>query len=235
MQFQQTLLQGTFLRRYKRFFVDVELDSGELVTAHSANTGSMKTALGPGFRVALSYHPDPKRKLPYSLELSFNGQSWIGVNTHLPNSLVAEALQARELPVLGNFSSFQREVKINEASRLDFALDYPQGPRGFLEVKNVSMADTQKKLAMFPDAVSERARKHLRELTDLHQLGHPAFCLFIVQREDVGCFQPARDIDPLYAEAFYLAQASGVRMLAYQFAVSPKGISLKRSLEILEL
>lgn len=228
MQFTEPLIQGTFLKRYKRFFVDVQLDSGEIVTAHTANTGSMKTALEEGFRVALAKHNNPKRKLAYSLELSHNGKTWIGVNTHLPNQLVSEAISAGSIPELGPIHKIVPEIKISAETRLDFLLN----DSIYLEVKNVSMVLPTTTVAAFPDAVSVRAAKHLRELMNLKDQGFRAICLFVIQRDDATSFTPAKIIDPAYAEQFLMAQKAGVEMLAYRFSPGLHGIFCQEKISL---
>lgn len=230
MQFSKPLIQGIFLKRYKRFFVDVQLDNGEIVTAHTANTGSMKSALAQGYRVALAQHNNPKRKLPYSLELTHNGKTWIGVNTHLPNHLVQEALSSGQILELGNITKITPEIKISEQTRLDFLLN----DNIYLEVKNVSMALPESSIAAFPDAVSVRAAKHLAELIKLKGKGFRAICLFVIQRDDVDCFTPAAMIDPDYAMEFDRAQRAGVEMIAYHFSPGPEGIFCKKRIKIIE-
>jgi sugar fermentation stimulation protein A len=208
------LYEGTFLRRYKRFFADIKLDNGDEIVAHVANTGSMKTCLGENFKAFVTHNDDPKRKLKYTLEYIKSPEGLIGVNTSKTNSIVKEALEKNLIPELTGYESIQSEKSILD-SRFDFFLsEHKSGKECFLEVKNVTMAKNG--MALFPDAVTSRGQKHLKELISLKNQGYRSVMLFIIQREGISSFQVADDIDPAYAELLNKAKLSGVEVLAYQ-------------------
>lgn len=221
------LVKGKILKRYKRFLADVELDNGEIVTAHTANTGSMKTCWEPGWDVLVSYHDDPKRKLKYSLQMTHNGKSWIGINTSLPNKLALEAFHEGLIKEFSHYDSIKPEVKIGK-SRIDLLLTKGD-ERCFVEIKNVTLKDGESTCS-FPDSVSTRGQKHLQELIDLLDEKTKAKMLYIVQREDVNKFHPAADIDPEYARLLKLAKDNGVEILVYQCSLSPKEIKINKSI-----
>lgn len=230
VQFPEPLVAGTLLQRYKRFLADVRLEDGSVVTAHCANSGSMLGCQAPGSPVRLSHKPDPRRKLPYSWELVQVGATWVGVNTSLPNRLVAEAIQAGRIPELAGYATLKPEQKYGVNSRVDLLLSDPERGLCYVEVKNVTLADGE--LALFPDSVTERGAKHLRELSRMVQEGHRAVMVYLVQREDCRRFRPAESIDPTYAREFELALAAGVEALCYTCTVSPEGIAVQGPLPI---
>ena len=238
MKFLAPLTEGKILKRYKRFLADIQLSSGEVITAHTANTGSMKTCWEPGWKVLISFHDNPKRKLKYSLEMTHNGQTWIGINTSLPNKLAKEAIENGLIKELKGYPFIKPEVKTGN-SRIDLLLSKEKETPSkedqfFVEVKNVTLKgdDHQKNAALFPDSVSVRGQKHIRELIRLHKEGYKTALLFIVQREDVDYFTPAKDIDPLYSSLLNEAAASGVLILAYQCTMSKEGIVVNKSLPV---
>jgi sugar fermentation stimulation protein A len=231
MKFEIELTQGKILKRYKRFLADVELPGGEVITAHTANTGSMKTCWEPGWTVALSYHDNPKRKLKYSLEMTHNGDTWIGINTGIPNKISKTSIENHEIPELDGYEVVRSEVKVGQ-SRLDLKLEgHPTKPDCFVEIKNVTLKDGDR--VIFPDAVTERGQKHIRELIEIKASGLRAAMLYIVQREDVKTFSTAGEIDPKYAELLKEATAKGVEVYCYQYSVTPKEIKLKQKLEVI--
>lgn len=207
MKFSQTLLTGKLIKRYKRFFADIDYQ-GQIITAHVPNTGSMKSCSDPGSLCMFSQHDNPNRKLKYTLEMvqASNG-AWVGVNTSHPNPLIKEAFQLKSLGLWKNFDQIQPEVKINAETRLDFLFSN-QTKKRYVEVKNVSLA--HEKTAMFPDAVTERGQKHLRELMKLVEQGHEAEIVFVIQRNDCKNFYPAEMIDPEYTQLLFEAQKKGV-------------------------
>jgi sugar fermentation stimulation protein A len=230
MDFPEPLLLGTLLRRYQRFLADVRLDTGETVTAHCTNTGSLKTCAEPGWRVALSRSPNPNRKLAHTWELVHNGQIWIGINTHLANRLAEEAIRKGWIPELSGWPDLQRERRYGENSRIDLLLR--DGERlCYVEVKNVTLLGDDGCIC-FPDAVTERGRKHLGELSRMVAAGHRAVMLYVVQRSDGTIFRPAREIDPAYAAALAEAARAGVEILAYRARVELTGIELRDRLGI---
>lgn len=212
------------LKRYKRFLADVRLANGEEITAHCPNPGRMSGCAEPGWPVALSHHPSPKRKLPYTLEMVHNGHCWIGVNTQRANTLVEEALEARAIPEFQAYTQFRREVKYGEKSRVDFLLESPDLPPCYVEVKSVTLVHQGQN--QFPDAVSQRAKKHMEELVAQIQQGARAVLLFVVQRDDGGGFAPAAHIDPAYARCYEWAQAQGLEVLVYGTQRSPESWTL---------
>lgn len=230
MQFPEPLVAGTLIQRYKRFLADVRLADGTVVTAHCANSGSMLGCREPGSPVMLSYKPDPKRKLPYSWELVQVGSTWVGINTSLPNRLVAEAIAEGRIPELAGYAALKPEQKYGVNSRIDLLLSDPDRGLCYVEVKNVTLAEGE--LALFPDSVTERGAKHLRELSRMVQEGHRAVMVYLVQREDCRRFRPAAAIDPVYAREFERALAEGVEALCYACTVTPDGIAVQSRLPI---
>lgn len=215
MEYTSKLLMGTFLKRYKRFFADVELN-GEVVVAHVPNTGSMKGLNISGRPCLISPSNNPERKLKFTLEMvQAESGAWVGVNTSTPNAIVKEAIegsiaqQDSSFPRWSEFHSVKPEYKISAATRLDFALQQGGKERKhFIEVKNVTLAEDG--IAKFPDAVSERAQKHVQELMALVDQGHTAELVFTVQRNDCKWFAPADDIDPKYGALLREAHQKGV-------------------------
>ena len=236
MKFDGKLIKGCLIRRYKRFLADVELEDGQVVTAHTANTGAMTGCAEAGSTVWLSRSNNPKRKYRYTWELvqvssesSESGTTLVGINTMRSNHLVKEAIQAGRIPCLNHYDSIKTEVPYGENSRIDLLLcgpDYDHSQKCFIEVKNVTLVRGSS--AYFPDAVSKRASKHLKELVQVVQAGNRAVMFFCVQRDDVQQVCPAAAIDPEYANAFALALAQGVEAMAYVAQVSPGFIQLTR-------
>jgi len=230
MDFENTLIPGKILKRYKRFLADIELEDGEVIVAHTANTGSMKTCWEPGWPVLLSHHDNPKRKLKYSLELTHNGDTWIGINTSLPNKVAAEGIQSGVVKELQGYENLKPEAKVGK-SRIDILLSNNKDDLCYVEVKNVTLLG-ENRAAIFPDAVSTRGQKHLEELTSLVKEGIRSAMLFVVNREDVDTFSPADHIDPDYGRLLREAHNAGVEILAYQCHVGPTGIALKKKLPV---
>ena len=229
MQFAAPLIPGTLVRRYKRFLADVVMPSGETVTAHCANPGSMIGLNAPGARVWLSKSTNPNRKLAHSwelIEVDFGtGAELVGINTSHPNALAAEAFAAGRIVELAGYATVRREVKYGKASRVDFLLEGPGRPACFLEVKNVHLM-RYPGLAEFPDAVTARGAKHLAELSDMVVAGARAVMLYLIQIGSAERFALARDIDPGYGKAFDAARAAGVEMVAYRCGISCDGIEV---------
>jgi sugar fermentation stimulation protein A len=223
MRFTAKLIRGTLVQRYKRFLADVRLPSGEIVTAHCTNTGSMLGCKEPGSVVYLSLSPNKGRKLAYTWEMIQIKRTWIGINTLHPNRLVAEAIEAGAIPELRGYDVIRREIKVSAHSRLDLCLEGRSGCC-YVEVKNVTASFNS--AAAFPDAVSKRATKHLKELIRLKRKGHRAAIVFVVQRGDCDHFRPADEIDPEYGRWLRRAVKAGVEALPYLAKVTPKGIVL---------
>ena len=230
MLFQLPLIRGTLLQRYKRFLADVELPDGSVVTAHCPNSGRMTACATPGWDVRLSEHTNPRRKLRYTLELVHNGRCWIGVNTHTANRIAVEAVSQGIVEELRGYGNLETEVPYGESSRIDIRLS---GGREscYVEVKNVTLIGADGAYC-FPDAVTERGRKHLRELLGVVREGQRAVMLFVIQRSDGSFFRPAPEIDPKYATALAEAADGGVEVLAYRAAVSPSGIHLRQRVRV---
>ncbi len=233
MQFEPTLEQGRLLKRYKRFLADIQTTSGELLTIHCPNTGSMFNCMQDGGRVWFSRSNDPKRKLPGTWELSETPQGRLAcVNTGRANALVEEALRAGVIGELAGFTALRREVPYGEErSRIDFRLDYPAGP-AFVEVKSVTLGFADSNVAAFPDAVTARGAKHLRELAALARNGVRAVQLYCVNLSGIEAVRPAVEIDPAYAQGLREAKAAGVEVLAYGVEISPLQIRLVKRLEV---
>ncbi|MDH4580455.1 DNA/RNA nuclease SfsA [Pseudomonas sp. BN415] len=233
MRFAPALEEGRLLKRYKRFLADVETSSGEQLTIHCPNTGSMLNCMSAGCRVWFSRSNNPKRKLPGTWEIAETPQGRLAcVNTARANALVEEALQAGIISELAGFSALKREVGYGlENSRADFRLDYPAGP-AFIEVKSVTLGFDGTPVAAFPDAVTQRGSKHLRELAVLAREGVRAVQLYCVNLSGVDAVRPAEEIDPAYAAALREAVAVGVEVLAYGVALTPEEVRVCRRLEV---
>lgn len=230
MKWDKPLTEAVLLKRYKRFLADIKLGD-ESFTAHVPNTGSMTSCWEPNWKCAISRSDNPARKIAHTLELTYNGETWIGVNTANANKLAHQWLKNDLLTELTGYSVIQPEKKIGE-SRIDFYLEgHPSLPPCYVEVKNVTLKLDG--VAQFPDTVSERGQKHLRELMQLKKSGHRAAMLYIVQREDVELMKPAHSIDKLYGELLLLAHAVGVEILVYQCKMGTSEIGLKKSLPFL--
>lgn len=226
------LFPATLLKRYKRFLADVRLDDGTELTVHTPNTGSMLGCAEPGMRVWLRDTCNPKRKYRYSWEMSQTpaGQM-IGVNTGISNALVTEAVQGGVIRELQGYDQILSEVAYgSENSRIDLLLKNTRQDC-YVEIKNVTAVDERGK-AMFPDAVSQRGTKHLRELKGMVEAGHRAVIFFSVQRTDVTAFRAAHEIDPLYAATLAEVTAAGVEAMAYVASISPGEVCLKQPLPI---
>ena len=230
MNISQPLYRGKLIRRYKRFLADIELTSGEVVTAHSANTGSMRGCSTPGSMVLLSRSDNPKRKLKYTWELIEVNHRWICINTAVPNRLVEEAVENDHIPSLQGYSQIRREVRYAENSRIDLLLERP-GAHCYVEVKNVTLMENG--TALFPDAVTTRGQKHLRDLMQMVDEGHRSIIFFVVNRSDTSRFSPADDIDPVYGKLLREAVAHGVEALAYQTRIDPPEIILSEKLPVM--
>ena len=221
-----TLHAGQLLKRYKRFFADIELESGEIITAHCPNTGPMTGVCHIGGQVMVSHNPSPKRKLAYTWELSAVNDTvstWAGANTALPNRVIKSVLEHRLLPQLGPYDEIRSEVKygVDGKSRIDFLLTGTGDRPIYIEVKNTTWA--QGTLALFPDTVTTRGQKHLRELTQLLPAAR-AVMLYFINRGDCTAFAPGDEKDSTYGELLRTAIAAGVEVLPCRFEVTPPAI-----------
>ncbi len=225
-------LQARLLRRYKRFFADVETREGEKLTVHCPNPGSMRGLLVPGAPVRLSTSDDPRRKLRHGLEMIRIGRTWVGVNTMRANQLAARALEAGAIEGLEGYATVRREVAAGEGTRLDFLLSEGRcDPRpAWVEVKSATLADPP--LARFPDSVTERGRRHAEELARLANRKTRAVLLFLVQRADCDRVAPADDIDPAYGKALRRAAKRGVEVRAVSVKVGARGLLLQGALPV---
>ena len=233
MRFSPELEQGRLLIRYKRFLADIETADGEKLTIHCPNTGSMFNCMAQGGRIWFSRSNDPKRKLPGTWEISETPQGRFAcVNTGRANHLVEEALRAGVISELNGFTALKREVAYGqENSRVDFRLDYPSGP-AFVEVKSVTLGFDDSRIAAFPDAVTQRGARHLRELASLAREGVRAVLLYCVNLTGIDAVRPAEEIDPAYAAALSEAVAAGVQVLAYGVQLTPDEVRIDRRLEV---
>lgn len=233
MRFEPPLEEGRLLRRYKRFLADIETASGQVLTLHCPNTGSMLHCQPPGARVWFSRASGPKRKLPGTWELVETDHGRLAcINTARANRLVEEALLAGGIPELAGFTALRREVAYGlENSRADFRLEYPAGPL-YLEVKSVTLGFADTAIAAFPDAVTTRGTRHLRELAALAAAGERAVLLYCVLLDGIEAVRPAAEIDAAYALALGEARRQGVQVLAYGARLSPVGLQLDRPLRL---
>ena len=235
MNFPDPLIKATLIERYKRFLADVALEDGSVVTAHCANTGSMLGLTAPGSMVWLSESDSPTRKYRHTWEMIETdlgkGASLVGINTGHPNRLVTEAIEGRRIRKLGGYQSLRREVKYGAASRIDILLEDTKKGRCYVEIKNVHLM-RKVGLAEFPDCVTARGVKHLRELTEMAAQGHRAVMLFLIQRSDANRFKIASDLDPAYADAFRQAASAGVDAMAYCCHMRPEEIVLDATVRI---
>lgn len=230
LTFSSPLIEGKLIKRYKRFFADVELANGDIVTAHCANTGSMKTCGQPGDTVFVLHAPSPTRKLAYTWELTKTPKGFIGVNTSRPNHIVAKAIENQKIVELVGYSEMEQEVKYGANSRIDILLSCPKKGHCYVEVKNTTLLEGD--VVLFPDAVSSRGLKHLQELSQMVKEGHRAVMFYLVNRAEGSHFTPASKIDPAYSKGLKEAVKAGVEILAYRANHSLTGISIGQPLPL---
>jgi sugar fermentation stimulation protein A len=230
--FDEPLIRGTLVRRYQRFLAEVTLESGEMVVAHCANPGSMLGVDSTGSEVWLSAAHNPNRRLRYTWELIRVGGTLVGINTARPNRLVAEAIASGAIAELAGYARVRREVRYGRNSRIDLLLEGPGRPPCYVEIKSVTLRRGRHPGAPveFPDAVTARGARHLRELAEAVQDGARAIMVFLAQRDDGDHFVLASDIDPAYAEALTRAMAAGVEAVCYRCHVSLTGIRVRNRL-----
>ena len=229
MKFNETLIAGEFVKRYKRFFVDVKIGN-EKVVAHCPNTGSMMGLMKKGNNVWLSKSDNPKRKLKYTLQIIEDKKTKVGINTHLTNKIVFEALDKRAIKNFENLDKIQSEVKFGKNTRFDFLIT-EKYKKTFIEVKNVTLC-REKKIAEFPDAITSRGSKHIQELLEANKKGYKIYLFFVIQRNDCNKFKLAKDIDPEYCELLLKAVKKNLKILCYDCKFSPKGIELNREIQL---
>ena len=226
-------ISGRLIKRYKRFFADVKLDSGEVVTAHCPNTGSMLGLLTEGNIVYLSKTDNEKRKLKYTLEVVKVLGASVGVNTHRANRIVEEGIVEKKISSLGKKYDFMREVKYGKNSRIDFLITNKKGEEIFIEVKNVTLSK-RKGVAEFPDAITERGSKHLLELIDVVKKNKRAIMLFLIQRNDCKKFRIAEEIDSIYKKNIVKAKKAGVEILCYSCSFIRNKIELDKKIKFID-
>jgi len=229
MNFENKLISGLFIKRYKRFFVDIKINN-EIITAHCPNTGSMFGLLKKGNKVWISKSSNPNRKLKYTLEIIEDNYSKVGVNTHATNKIVHHALQNDLIKEFDNFLEIKPETKFGLNTRFDFLVTHKKH-KAFIEVKNVTLS-RKKNLAEFPDAVTTRGLKHINELLKANKKGYKIFILFLIQRDDCKSFTIAKDIDPNYAIALNKAVKNKLKILCYDCKFSSKGIKLNNKIKL---
>ena len=227
MKFNKKLLQGTLIKRYKRFFVDIKYKN-KTITAHCPNSGSMMGLLNKGNIVWFSESDNPKRKLKYTLQIVVINNKPVGINTHLSNKIVLESLKNKKIKNLIRFTNIKSEIKFSDNTRFDFLISNNK-EKCFLEVKNVTLL-RQDNIAEFPDAITTRGTKHLKELIEAKRKGYESCLLYLIQREDCKTFKIANDIDQEYKIAFNMAIENGVRILCYDCKLSNEEIILNNQI-----
>ena len=229
MKFTKPLIKGKLIKRYKRFFTDVNID-GVKVIAHCPNTGSMRGLLDEGNEVYLLKHDDQKRKLKYGLEIIKANKNLVGVNTHMANKIVKHALENNLIKELQDLDQIKSEVFFNNETRFDFYLEKKK-LKMFLEVKNVTLF-RDKKTSEFPDAVTSRGSKHLLTLIDATKKGYESYLLFLVQIQGISKFRIAKDIDSDYYNNFIDAYKKGLKFIAYRCKLNSKEIVIEKKIKI---
>jgi sugar fermentation stimulation protein A len=227
MIFTTPLIRGKFIKRYKRFFADIDVNN-EIVTAHCPNTGSMMGLLKIGNEVWLTPSNNPKRKLKFTLEMIKSNKKIVGVNTHRANRIVEHALKNKLIDEFKSIESFKTEFKYSDDTRFDFLCD-----KKILEVKNVTLF-RHKNIAEFPDAITSRGTKHLEKLIESIKKGFQPYVLFLTQIQCINNFKIAKDIDTIYFKKYLEAKASGVKFLAYRCILNSKEIKIEKKIKILD-
>ena len=229
MNFENKLISGIFIKRYKRFFVDVQIEN-KLVTAHCPNTGSMLGLLNEGNKVWLTKSDNPNRKLKYTLQIIEDNKSKVGVNTHLTNKIVLNALENNLIKEFNKDIKIKPEVRFGESTRFDFLIS-KKNYKAFIEVKNVTLK-RKPKIAEFPDAITSRGTKHINELIKASKKGYKIYIAFIIQREDCDQLSIASDIDPEYSQILSKAIRNKLKVLCYDCKFSSKGIKLNKKIKL---
>jgi sugar fermentation stimulation protein A len=230
VRFEEPLIEGTFLRRHKRFLAEVRLDSGEEVTVHCANRGSLLGCSEPGSKVLVSLNKDPRRKFKHQLEIIYAGRIPVGIHTGRPSAVVAEAIEKGMVPELAGYATLRRDVKFGRDSRIDLLLAGNGLRSCYIEVTNVTWADNA--VGFFPDAPEEDGVNRMAELTDIVREGNRAMVFFVAQRSDVDRLRPADHVDTEFAQAFRDAVARGVEPVCYRARVTRRSIELEKRLPI---
>ena len=230
MNFENKLISGVFIKRYKRFFADVKVKD-KIITVHCANSGSMMGLLKKGNKVWITKSNNLKRKLKYTLQIIQIGKSKVGVNTHLTNKIVNHALQNNMIKYFKHNIKIKSEQVYGQNTRFAFYLENSKN-KIFLEVKNVTLK-REKNLAEFPDSITSRGTKHLNELISARKKGYKAYIMYVIQREDCNKFSVAKDIDPEYSKTFKIATNQNVKALCYDCKFSSKGIKLNKEIKLI--
>ena len=226
MKFTSSLIKGKLIKRYKRFFADIEVNN-KIVTAHCPNTGSMMGLLDENNKVWITHQNDPKRKLKYTLEMIKVNKKLVGVNTHRANRIVEHALENKLINEFKKINSIKAEFKYSNDTRFDFLCD-----KKILEVKNVTLL-RKKNIAEFPDAVTSRGAKHLKKLINSLKKGYKPYVLFLTQIQGIDNFKIAKDIDAKYFEDYLEAKKAGVNFLAYRCVLNSKEIRIEKKIKII--
>ena len=230
MNFENKLISGVFIKRYKRFFVDIKINN-QIITAHCPNTGSMYGLLKRGNKVWVSKSSNPNRKLKYTLEIIEDQKAKVGINTHSTNKIVLDALQNNLIKEFSDNINIKPETKFGANTRFDFLVSSKKY-QSFIEVKNVTLS-RKRNLAEFPDAETSRGLKHIGELIKASKKKFKVYILFVIQRNDCNSFSIAKDIDPNYANALSKAVKNNLKILCYDCKFSPKGIKLNRQIKFI--
>ena len=230
MNFDNKLIPGLLIKRYKRFFVDVRVNN-QILTVHCPNTGSMHGLLDQGNKVWISKSNNPKRKLKYTLEIIEVKKTKVGINTHSTNKIVHDALQNNLIKEFSNNIDIKPETKFGANTRFDFLVSSKKY-QSFIEVKNVTLS-RKRNLAEFPDAETLRGLKHIEELIKASKKKFKVYILFVIQRNDCNAFTIAKDIDPNYANALSKAVKNNLKILCYDCKFSSKGIKLNKQIKLI--
>lgn len=230
MIFTEFLLSGTLVKRYKRFFVDVKVNN-KILTAHCPNSGSMLGLLDKNNKVWISKSDNPNRKLKYTLELIKVKNELVGINTHLANKIVLEALKENKITEFKNFTKIKPEAVFDKKTRFDFFIEKSK-KKFFLEVKNVTLS-LEENIAEFPDAITSRGTRHLLKLLEAKEKGYGAYLLFLIQRQNCNQFKIAENIDAVYKNTFAKVVKKGVKVLCYNCKLTPLGIKVNKPIKIL--
>ena len=228
MKFTSTLIKGKLIKRYKRFFIDIKVNN-QIITAHCPNTGSMMGLLDKGNEVWVSKNDDPKRKLKYTLEIIKANKNLIGVNTHRANRIVEHALKNKLIKDLKNTKLIKPEFKYSKDTRFDFLCD-----KKIIEVKNGTLL-RKNKIAEFPDAITSRGTKHLKNLVESIKKKYDPYVLFLTQIQGIEHFRIAKDIDYNYYKNYILAKKAGVNFLAYRCSLNSKEIKIEKKIKIIDV
>jgi len=224
------IIKGRLVKRYKRFLADIELESGQIVTAHCTNSGSMKGCIKEGADVYISPQNRPERKLKYTWEMIKMPDSLVGINTLVPNKIAGSAFDSGMIKEFSRYTNVRPEITTSKGTRLDFLLENENGEKAYVELKNCTLVE--KRHAYFPDAVTTRGQKHLTELERLASEGFETAVFFLIQRTDADFFSPADHIDPEYGKLLRQVHENGVKIIVYDTLVKPGSIELNKRIKV---